>query len=198
MTQQDNSGHVGEAMAVLSEKKQATIAHLLAGKTISKISREMDVSRNTIYTWRNKDPIFQQALSEEKARRLSNHTGTGDEAESFREVQAIPLLSLAGIRVRIELHDRLILQDLAERDTNRAVLIRRLESSIKQANDFLGKISADDIAREMVEQQTMSFRQAVLEAALDIIGPLPHSDKLLAQFRGRLDDIDRESGVSES
>jgi len=184
-------------MSKLSEKKQATIGHLLDGKDISKTARAVGVGRSTIHTWLN-DPAFQQAMSEEKARRRSNHKGSAEEVESFREVQDIPLLTIAGIRARIELHDRLILSDLAERDTNRAVLIRRLESSIKQATGFLGTISANDIARDMVERQTLSFRQAVLEATIDIMGPLPHSDKLLAQFRGRLDDIDRKSGVSET
>jgi predicted transcriptional regulator len=184
-------------LSELKPSQQATIRLLTSGKSISGIARELGIGRTTIHSWL-KDDQFQQALDEVQEDLQYDRAGAvKDELSAFEKVESTPLLSLPGIRARIELLDRLIIADLREKSDKRTRLISRLESSINQAHEFIQKVSSDEAASELVEQRTHRYCEAVLRIVRDFLRTLPQSDTLLKQFQKRLDEIDLISGVTE-
>ena len=184
-----------DTMSHLKLRQQAALRHLISGKSISAAGRDAHVGRTSIHKWL-KEPAFAQALTEAQSRLRADDQQTS-ELNAFREAQATPLLSAQGLRARMTLLDQLLLRDLQESDQRRARLIGRLESSINQAQAFLDRLSADEVARDMVEQRTVAYRRAVLRVVGELLRPLATRDEMLAKFRKKLDSIDEVSGVCE-
>lgn len=186
-----------DTMSHLKLRQQVTLRHLLSGKNISVAARAANVGRTSVHKWL-REPAFREALAEAQARlRANTEDQQTSELNAFREAQATPLLSAQGLRARMTLLDQLLLRDLQEADQRRARLIGRLESSINQAQAFLDRLSADEVARDMVEQRTVAYRRAVLRVVGELLRPLATRDEMLAKFRKKLDSIDEVSGVCE-
>ena len=179
----------------LNSKQRAALALVARGLKFAEVARKVGVCRATVSGWAHHDPNFRRALS---ALQSSLYLiGPGDEAEAFKAVESKPLLSLPGIRARLELADMLILKDLQEHTTQRTRTIQRLESVLGTANEFLSKVNSSTAAHELIRQRTTEYRHLVLQAVVDVFSGVPDAEALLSKFRHRLLAIDEKSGIDE-
>jgi len=84
-------------------------------------------------------------------------------------VLATPLLSVAGLKARLELKDHLILQDLLDYNEKRTRLIQRLETDVDQARVYLDSLTKDDSIAEQVAMQITEYKTALLATLLNIL-----------------------------
>jgi len=181
---------ITEIPSGLNTRQKVTLSLLSQGKTISQVSRQTGVSRNTLYRW-SKDPLYQKALDSIQTNALQDHSKNGEDA-LFQAAESTPLLTLHGIRIRLQLLDMLILNDLRDHQDKRTRLIARLESSINQAEEFVKSLRSDEIASELLNQFMQKYQESVLREVLILLENLPGSPDLIHQFQQRLDTVDKE------
>ena len=184
-----------DRLSRLASRRQVTIRALAAGKTITAAAKELGIGRTTVHAWL-KQPDFREALDEEMMRLRDDGSQLADEVAAFEAAERTPLLSLAGIRARLELLDRLVISDLRNQSDKRRGMIGRLEASIDQANAFLQKVTANEAASSLLEQRMEAYRRALLDVLIELLEPLSVSKKVMTAIRLRLEDVDQEAGVS--
>ena len=189
-------GHMPDAVKQLTAQQVAALRCLLRGKNNSHTARECGLSRNTISTWVNQNELFQQGLAE--CKELQLREGPLSEARAFQEAENTPLLTLLGLRKRMQLLDILLLKDLQSRQPQRSQLIARLQAMIGQARDYLASLTSDEVAKDQVNQQVTEFRAVVLEAVARLLSDVPEGDIKLLSFRNKLKAIDEKSGIVEA
>ena len=187
-------GQMPDAVKRLSPQQVAALRCLLRGKNNSDTARECGLSRNTVSAWVNQNKPFQQAI--EACKELQMRDGPVSEAKAFQAAMSTPLLSLLGLRKRMQLLDVLLLRDLQSRQPQRSQLIARLQTMIGQARDYLASLTSDEVAKDQVNQQVAEYRDAVLQAVARLLSDVPDGDAKLLIFRNRLKSIDEKAGIS--
>ena len=191
----DEFQHLPDVVQQLSPQQAVALRSLLGGRNVSDTARHCNLSRSSVSNWVNQDGPFKKALAE--CKELQMRDGPLSEAKAFQEAENTPLLSLIGVKKRMQLLDILLLQDLQSRQPQRSQLIARLQAMIGQANDFVDKLSSDEIATDLFKDQSEHFRTAVLRVTASILADMPDADDRLSRLRTKLNAIDRECGVSE-
>lgn len=153
--------------AQLSVKQLNAIALLIRGYSDRRVAEAIGVARETVNVWRNHNQTFKAAL--EQARQQLWPTERDAIKERIGKVLATPLLSLAGIKARLELKDSLILQDLSDYNEKRARLIQRLEAEIDQARHYLDSLSKEDSITEQVALEANEYRTRLLTTLFTIL-----------------------------
>ncbi len=154
-------------MLELSVKQRNAIELLIRGYSDRRVAEEIGVTRETVNGWRNHHQAFRIAL--ENARQSRWTTEQDALKQRIDQVLATPLLSLAGIKARLELKDCLILQDLLHYNEKRTRLIQRLEINIDQAKYYLDSLSKDERITEQVTMQTNEYKTQLLSTLMTIL-----------------------------
>ena len=191
----DDLDIVPESVKALNHKQQAAIAYLARGQKQAEVARQVGVSRQSINTWLHNDDRFRAALKDIQESLYFDSPVA--EVKLFEQIERIPPLTTVGVRKRIELIDRLILTDLRNSEDKREGMIHQLQNAVAKANDFVEKLSADEVAADLFRDQSERFRTAVLRATVSILADVPDADDRLSRLRTKLNAIDRESGVLE-
>ena len=144
----------------LSAKQRSAIDLLLQGLSDREVAEKINVRRETINLWRNHNQTFITEF--EKARQELFGAKTEEINARIEEVKTTKLLSLEGIKARLQLKDQLILQDLSSYNENRARLIQRLEADIEQANKYLDTLNKDDSINAQVNLYINEYKQGLL------------------------------------
>ena len=187
-----SNGSSGVCLNRLNLAQKEAIRLLAEGRSPAQTAKQLNVARSTVHRWIKGDEVFQDALRQAQAQFESE---VDEEAHIFKKAMKTPLFTPEGIRVRMELIDHLLLQDLKDKDSKRASLIKRLEDSLKQAGSFIGKLDADEVASDLLQQRTFSYRQKVLEAVWESLQKQRDRDRLIQELQTRLDEIDTEAGI---
>ena len=188
-------GQMPDAVKRLSPQQVAALRCLLQGRNITDTARECGMCRNTVSTWVNQNDLFKRAI--EACKQLQMHAGPVSEAKAFQEAESTPLLSLLGLRKRMQLLDVLLLRDLQSRQPQRSQLIARLQTMIGQARDYLASLTSDEVAADQVRQQVTEYRDALLQAVARLLSDVPDGDAKLLIFRNKLKSIDEKAGILE-
>jgi len=158
----------------LSLRQQNALKLLLKGFPDTRVATELGISRETVCRWRHHDADFQAALEAERQRLLATEPEEATK-QRIEVVIATPLLSLAGIKARLELKDRLILQDLSNYNEERTRLIQRLETDIEQAKYFLDTLSKDESVTQQVTLSTNAYKFELVQTLISILEELVDS-----------------------
>ena len=193
LTDVNSQVHRETALSKLNFRQRAAVRALAGGKSVSQAARDSNLSRTAVSGWLNHNIDFQRALHELQRELYSDVPQ--NEAAAFRAAESTAVLSLAGIRARVQLLDQLLLRDLKEQSEKRTRLIRQLQASIAAAGDYLSKLDSDEVARDIVEYTTTEYRRLLLEAVSELLKPLDGGEELLDRFSKKLRSIDSASGV---
>jgi len=165
---------------------------LLIGLRPGKVAERLSIHRSTLWTWMRNE-TFQQVLRESQENLFQ--ANFADEAAAFKSVEGVPLLTMGGLKRRLELVDVLLLRDLQDKRPQRATLIARLQNMLTQAQTFLDKLDADTVAKGLFQDQAQRYRERVLSAVARLLVGLPDSEVLLGKFSKQLDKIDLAVGI---
>jgi len=106
----------------------------------------------------------------QEIRQTENKQKEEDNEETIiKKVISTPLLSLEGIRARLILKDRLLLEDLTSYNERRARLIQRLETDIEQANTYLNTLTKDEGINAQISIYINEYKRALLSVLQDIL-----------------------------
>lgn len=168
-----------DLLSGLSVKQQQALQRLLKGLSDGHVAREVGVDRKTVYRWRTSDPAFKAALEAERKRQWTESTRdatqevTRQEIEAvnqeIRATRAIKPLTVEGIKARLELKDRLLLQDLGEFDERRVRTLQRLEAAIEQYKYYLDALSKDDSVVQQVTLTVNEYKTDLLRTLVSIL-----------------------------
>ena len=170
----------------LSPRQQEAVRLLLKGRRDTEVATELGIARETVNRWKRRDNIFKAALEAER-KRLWVLEGTDETKQRIEVVLATPLLSLAGLRARLELKDYLILQDLGAFNERRARLVQRLEVDVEQAQHYSEMLTKDDSITQQLAIRLTDYKTALIRVLMQILKeevPSPEGQRRILERLG--------------
>ncbi len=178
-------------VATLSPRQENAVRLLLKGYSDARVGRELGVARETVNRWRHHDPGFQAALEAQK-----DHFRLMEPEDAMKQridaVLVTKLLSLEGIKARLELKDHLILQDLLDFNEKRTRLIQRLEVDIDQSRFYIGSLSKDESLAQQVALLTNDYKRSLLETLMAILDKVIESSETREEILTKLGECMEE------
>lgn len=114
-------------------------------------------------------PKEADALTKGQEAQQTTHKPEDDEETMINKVMSTPLLSLEGIKARLILKDRLLLEDLTSYNERRTRLIQRLEIDIEQANKYLETLTKDESIITQLNLLQNEYKRTLLSTLQNVL-----------------------------